>query len=290
MQPIDGGVLLAMRLQMRWRDGIGARGTMVQSTRRSRESLRSTLIEEGRAILLTEGLEAGSSNLTFKRVFDRVEAKSGSRITNASVIKRIWENQADFQADVLVTIARDEARRAQVSGQRVVTMLEDVDLRSPEARKRALREICRVEGNASSAAIDDSTNWQLWIGVISMAMSTAAPELQARIKAAIADEYRSVTAFWSKNFIALVDLLGFRVRRPWSMDHFSSAAISFAEGCALRQLVSGEVEMVHRPTGPDGEDQEWSPYATGMEALVNQYLEADPGFTRPPAIADPSRG
>jgi hypothetical protein len=106
----------------------------VQSTRRSREELRRTLVDEGRQILLTEGLEAGSSNLTFKRVFDRVEAKTGARITNASVIKRIWENQADFQADVLVTIALGESRRARGSGQRVVAMLEQLDLTTQESR------------------------------------------------------------------------------------------------------------------------------------------------------------
>jgi len=254
----------------------------VQATRHSREELRTTLVEEGRAILLAEGLEAGSRNLTFKRVFDRVEAKSGLRITNASVIKRIWENQADFQADVLVSIARGEARRAQVSGQRVVTMLTQFDMTSPESRSHALREVCRTEGNASSEAIDDSANWQLWIGVIAMATSAAAPELQARIKAAIADEYESVTRFWSRNFTALVGLIGFRIRHPWSMDHFSTAAIAFAEGCALRQMTSPDVVMVTRPTGPDGADQEWSPYATGMEALVNLYLEPDPEF-RPPS-------
>jgi hypothetical protein len=267
---------------------VRSEGETVQSTRRSREELRTTLIEEGRAILLTEGLEAGSSNLTFKRVFDRVEAKSGSRITNASVIKRIWENQADFQADVLVTIARDEARRARISGERVVAMLRDLDMTSPESRERALREVCRVEGNASSTAIDGSPNWQLWIGVIAMASSTAAPELQTRIRSALADEYRSVTKFWSKNFIALAGLLGYRIRQPWSMDHFSTAAIAFAEGCALRQLASSDVEMVVRQTGPDGEDQEWSPYATGMEALVNLYLEPVTDFVPHPAHPESS--
>jgi len=262
----------------------------VQATRRSREELRTTLVEEGRAILLAEGLEAGSRNLTFKRVFDRVEAKSGLRITNASVIKRIWENQADFQADVLVTIARGEARRAQVSGERVVALLADFDMGSAESRSLALREVCRSEGNASSAAIDDSANWQLWIGVIAMATSAAAPELQARIKAAIAEEYGSVTRFWSRNFLALAGLLGFRVRHPWTMDHFSTAAIAFAEGCALRQMASGDVGTVVRPTGPDGRDQEWSPYATGMEALVNQYLEPDPAHEPPSgsSAVDPS--
>ena len=261
----------------------------MQSTRRSRDELRATLLEEGRAILLTEGLESGSSNLTFKRVFDRVEAKSGARITNASVIKRIWENQADFQADVLVTIARDEAHRAEASGTRVVAMLQDLDLASPDARHRALREACRVEGNASSAAIDGSANWQLWIGVFALATSAGAPELRARIMTAIAAEYHSVTTYWSRNFAALFDLLGFRIRHPWTMDDFSTAAIAFAEGCALRQLATREVATVLRPTGPDGQDQEWSPYATGMEALVAQYLEPVPGFVPHAAPAAPPR-
>src|SRR5271166_3142091 len=127
-----------------------------KSTRRDREELRATLIEEGREILFTEGLKAGSSSLTFKRVFDRVEAKTGLRITNASVIKRIWENQADFQADVFVTIARDEERRAEGSGQRVAAMLRDFDMTTPESRARALREVCRMEGNASSTAINEA--------------------------------------------------------------------------------------------------------------------------------------
>jgi len=144
-----------------------------------------------------------------------------------------------------------------------------------------------VEGNASSEAINESASWQLWIGVIAMAMSTAPPELQMRIKAAVADGYLSVTRFWTKNFQSLINLLGFRIRHPWSMDHFSTAAIAYAEGCALRQVASGEIEMVVRDTGPKGEGQEWSPYATGMEALVDQFLEPDPGFTPSSGGAEP---
>ena len=238
------------------------------------------LIEEGREILFAEGLEAGSSNLTFKRVFARVEAKTGVRITNASVIKRIWENQADFQAEVLITIARDEARRAQGSGRRVIAMLGALDLTTPESRTRALREVCRVEGNASSAAIDQSNNWPLWISVVAMATTAAKPDIRARIKVALADGYMSVTQFWSQNFIALIDVLGLRVRHPMTMDQFSTAAIAYAEGCALRQLASGHTGMMIRPTGPDGEDQEWSPFAVGLEALAYQFLEPDPESCR----------
>jgi hypothetical protein len=257
--------------------------TTVQPTRRSRQELRASLVEEGREIVLGEGLEAGSSNLTFKRVFDRMEAKTGIRITNASVIKRIWANQAEFQADVLVSIARDEARRARGMGQRSGAMLASLDMSTPESRAAALREVCRVEGNASSAAIDESTNWSLWLSVVGMANGAAQPEVQARIKAALADGYRSVTKFWSANFVALGGLLGVRVRQPWTMDHFSMAAIAYAEGCALRQMMSGQVEMTIRPTGPNGEDQEWSPYAIGLEALVHQFLETDPEYSPPHA-------
>jgi hypothetical protein len=78
--------------------------------RSSREELHKVLLEKGREILFEEGFETDSNNLTFKRVFGRVEAKSGQRITNASVIKRVWENQAEHQTDVLVSIAKDEAR------------------------------------------------------------------------------------------------------------------------------------------------------------------------------------
>src|SRR5665213_329984 len=157
------------RLSWAQRSGIGARRIPVQSTRRSREELRTTLVEEGLAILLAEGLEAGSRNLTFKRVFDRVEAKSGLRITNASVIKRIWENQADFQADVLVTIARGEARRAQVSGQRVVTMVQDFDMTSPQSRSHALakcvgwkatRAVRRSTSPPTGSCGSESSLWQ----------------------------------------------------------------------------------------------------------------------------------
>ena len=78
--------------------------------RQSSTVLRQHLLEAGRSILQEEGLETTSSNLTFKRVFDRVAQDTGRQLTNASVIRRIWDNQADFQADVLVEIAHDEQR------------------------------------------------------------------------------------------------------------------------------------------------------------------------------------
>ena len=245
--------------------------------RRSREELQKQLVEEGREILFEEGFEAASSNLTFKRVFERVEAKTGQRITNASVIKRVWENQAEFQADVLVSIARDEARpEAGGAVDAISAVSSTLDYSTPESRARALREICRVGGTASSTALAKSVNWPLWISVIAMATATAMPDQQHRIRAALADGYLSISKFWSEHFSVLMDVLGFRMRYPWTMDQFVMAVIAYSEGCSLRQRTSDHVEMILRPTGPDGEDQEWSLFAVGLEALVHQFLEPDP--------------
>jgi hypothetical protein len=250
----------------------------MQATRRTKEELRATLVAEGREILLTEGLESGSSNLTFKRVFERVETKTGVRITNASVIRRIWHNQSEFQTDVVVTIARDEARRAQGSRRRSAALLASVDTSTLDGRARALREACRVEGNASSAALDGSPNWRLWIGIVAMAVSRPTAAERARIAAAVDEGYRAVAELWGANLRAVTGVLGFRVRTPWTFDDFATAAIALAEGCALRQLAGGDDGSVLRPTGPGGTDQTWSRFAVGFEALASQYLEHDPAF------------
>ena len=72
-----------------------------------RDELKELLIGVGLELLIEEGLARGTERLTFKRVFDRAAAERGVRVTNASVIGRIWEDMADFQADVLPDAADD---------------------------------------------------------------------------------------------------------------------------------------------------------------------------------------
>lgn len=235
------------------------------------------LLEEGREVLLEEGFESASSNLTFKRVFARLEKKTGIRLTNASVIKRVWENLADYQADVLVAVARDEGR-PEVGGavDAIAALFVDLDLSTPESRIRAVQEVCRVGGAASSNAIASSANWSLWISVAAMANATTVADQRLRIEAALMEGYTHVYDFWSKNFTGLMELLGFRIRHPWTLAQFTMAVTAYSEGCSLRQRISNHIEVVARPTGPNGEDQEWTLFAVGLEALVNQFLEPEP--------------
>ncbi len=250
--------------------------------RRTRDELRTMLLAEGRGILADEGLEIDSGNLTFKRVFDRVEARTGERITNASVIRRIWENQADYQTDVLVSVAQDEARpEAGGAVDVLAAIVGQLDLSTPAARAAAVREVCRVGGTASSTSIAASAAWPLWISVVAMATATSSPDQHRRIRAGLSEGYRSVAEFWGENFGALIADLGLRFRPDLSLDQFVLAVIAYSEGCSLRERTMGRVELLTRSTGPGGGPQEWSLFAVGLEALVHQFLEPDPHWRAP---------
>ena len=211
-----------------------------------------------------------------------MERKTGLRLTNASVIRRVWENQADFQADVLVSIAQDEGRpETDLTVQAVAALLDGLDLSTVEARARSLREVCRVGGAVSADAIANSTNWALWISVVAMATATALPDQRGRIQAALLQGYGSVTKFWEETYTAVMQLVGLRVRQPWTLRQFTIAVTAYSEGCSLRQRIEGHTEVIVRPTGPNGEDQEWTLFAAGLEALVQQFFEPDPDFTPP---------
>lgn len=245
----------------------------------SRDELCRTLLEAGREILLEEGLGTGPGNLTFKKVFERVERDTGVRLTNASVIKRVWENQAAFQADVLVDIAHDEGRpEADETVRALMAVLERVDLSTVESRRRAVREVCRVGGVASSDALANSTNWSLWISVLAMATDVSSPEQRGQIQSALQEGYGAVAKFWEETLEGLISFLGLRLRQPWTMHQFVSAMTAYAQGCSIRQGVDGYAEIIVRPTGPNGEDQEWTLLAAGLEALMFQFFDPDPEF------------
>jgi len=121
--------------------------------KQTREELRVLLLDTGRAILQEEGLGTGAEALTFKRVFDRVEKETGVRLTNASIIRRVWDNQAEFQADVLVSIATDDgSAEIEYTEAAIAQFLEELDVSSPEGRWRSAAELCRVAGAARTGA------------------------------------------------------------------------------------------------------------------------------------------
>ncbi len=229
-------------------------------------------------------MQTASTNLTFKRVFERVERTTGRQVTNASVIRRVWDNMAEFQADVLISISQDQ-RRPELDRilETVGRLLSQGDLSTEESRRRALRELCRSGGEAITEVFTESTLDSAWIAVLAIATTAPDPELRERMVGALLTGYDTVAEFWESAFVGLFGYLGYRIREPRTVRQFAEAALAWTQGHAIRQRVTGGAARLSLPTGPSGELQEWTLYSVGLEGLIHQFFEADPDAApRPP--------
>ncbi len=266
--------------------------TEKRQTRLPREQLRALMLQTGRDLLTEEGLGTGVDTLSFKRIFGRILDDTGVRLSNASVIRRVWENQADYQADVLALVAADDGLgEYERTFEALAPLFDAIDLTTPASRDRSLVEVCRVGGAANIFALLESPNWSLWIAVWALATADnpgaddAQARYQERIREALVTGYDKVTELWEDAYRALAALLGLRVREPLTIRQFTVAIGALAEGCALRQRVDGQMEGILRPTGPNGEDQEWTLFGMGLEALQRLFFEPDPDWSPPPESA-----
>ena len=248
-------------------------------TRVARAELRSMLLEAALEILHEEGLKTGSTNITFKRVLDRVRVRTGIQVTNASVIKRIWENQAEFQADVLVAVANDQTRpELGLIFNALGPLLEEADLSKPESRARLVQQVCRVGGEANTITTAESPNYPLWMHVVATAITTSDAEQRERILMPLREGYTSFTKPWEETFAGLATFLGLRIRPESDISQFVKVLVALDQGFALRHRINGTIEYVTRPTGPNGENEDWTLFALGLEALVHQFFEMDPDW------------
>jgi hypothetical protein len=245
--------------------------------RRSREELRTLLLAAGRSILLEEGLGPGADALNFKRAFDLVEAETGSKLTNASVIGRVWGNLADYQTDVLVELASDTSRsNVPEVAELVAGVLAGCDLSSAPGRAAALTEVCRVVGEALSAALRSSASWSVWINLWATAVSSDLPDRHRRVLEKLMESYDAINQQGEEAFGGLMTVLGYRPREPLTVPQFLNAAGALAEGCSLRDRVDSKMMGIVRPTGANGEAQTWTVYGIGLHALVMEFFEPDP--------------
>ena len=253
--------------------------------RRNREELRALLLRTGQSILREEGLGSGAEMLTFKRVFDRVEKDTGIRLTNASVIRRVWENQAEFQTEVLVAIAQDDNQdEIDRTVMAVEPILSAVDVSSPRARTESLRELCRIGGAANVDAVRQSSYWPLSIAVWALAAFDEPTERRRRIEQALVSGYDAFTDRIAGVYAGMAALLGFRLREQFTLHQFAMAADALGQGCGLRDRVDrSKMEGITRATGPDGAPQEWALFAVAFEGLVWQFFEIDPEWEPHPA-------
>jgi len=245
--------------------------------RRTREELRDLILEAGRDVLLSEGLGSGAEHLTFKRVLAHVEATQGIRVTNASVIRRIWDNQNEFQLEVIRSIvnAQGDIEVAATSSAFDAAMAT-MDLTTPEMRRASLAELIRVScaGYIESASTSDAA--------IQMALATyISANLHTSAGSSLIEPFQSVnnrlTLEYMELYEAGLNLVGWRIKPGLSLEDAAATISALAEGVLMRMVAEpGVLATIHQVRPMDGATVEWSLLAIGMNQIVDFFAEADP--------------
>lgn len=246
----------------------------------TRNELKELLLATGLEMLREEGLATGAERLTFKRVFDRVEDETGIRVTNASVIRRIWVDNEDYQNEVLSQAVSDETvDELQAALRKADQVLKKADLTSTEGRRAAVSELCRVAGGAHAEALAESKGWQLFAGTWANIASRPQDTWDERVTEAARTTYATLTKRLAETLQGFMDVLGLRVREGMSLQQLALAVVAMSEGCALRDRIDpASTRKIRLPSGPGGRRQDWRLFSIGFEALIWQFLELTPRF------------
>jgi hypothetical protein len=253
--------------------------------RRSREELREIVLEAGRDVLLTEGLGTGAEHLSFKRVLSHVAATQGIRITNASVIGRIWGNQEEFQLDVVNTIANIQGdEEASVTTEALEAVLVRLDVSTPELRRASLAELIRVScAEYMVAASTSAATIQMALVSYVAASQTAASD--NRLINSFRSTNRRLTARYEELYTHGLHACGWRIRPEYSMHEVASLLSAVAEGILLHQLVDPVAFLpIVLASGLDGSEVEWTQHGITMNSLVDFFAEPDPAWSPHPGV------
>lgn len=256
---------------------------------RRQDELRALLIDEGVRLLL-ESNPGDRDVVTFTRVFDRVEQAGHARVTKGSVLGpgRVWSSQQEFQRDVEVATA---AVVGNIDGEMSATLvaaagvLDQLDLRTKAGRARGVQQLCRVAGEAYFTELLESKTWRLWIGLWGRMASTVADGADGEGLGASLRQAQEGTLdqLVEKLYAPLAELVGLQGRSEYgstegALAHLAIAIVGVTDGLAIHhRLFPEHFAPIGRPTGPNGEIEQWHPFANTLEALINRFLEPAPG-------------
>lgn len=240
------------------------------------------LLTTGVELLQERGLLGGAAHITLNEVFTAVAERRGERITPASVYKRIWPTQADYQTELLMAVAAfypDGEEQPTLDAARAVVRV--ADLSTLDGRFATLREVCRVAGDVHVRVLEASRAWQIWVGVWALTVSTPTDEDDQLLGPALLAGHEKATEALRVVFDEIIGALGFRPRAPLTLEHLALAIGALAEGMALCDRFAAATAATPVAVPPD--DREWTLFGIAVDALVLRFVEPDDAWAPPPA-------
>ena len=141
----------------------------------------------------------------------------------------------------------------------------------PEDRDWAFRTILRIVANHSFERLDGSRCWRLYQALRGCVVAKTAPGVAA-LDAVRRGEEAQIEAY-AAMYDEIAKVYGARIREPYTMKEFATCAFALNQGIASKVTEGFRRRDITRPTGRNGEDEDWTLFAVGLEALVDQFFE-----------------
>ena len=246
--------------------------------RRSRAELEELLLAAGRDLLVHDGLTLGVEEVTFKRAFDHLEQTEGVRVTYASVMGRIWDNQADFQV-ALIRSVLEQGRVDRPELMRLISHVQDAvdaaDLSSEATRWEAAEEICRVGAKDYLELLGTDPWWPLWMSIWSH-LATHDDGTHDDLLEGLRENYHGGDEAFGFFHELFSDRLGLRIKPGFTIENIVVMLFSAAEGSAIRYKLEPNAVMLGSNNG-----RCWTTLAITFIGILRSTLEADPNWQAP---------
>ena len=233
---------------------------------------RRALLDAGFELLEERGVAPGLDRVTLKEAIER----SGVPRSTAYRLYESGRGQLEeFRADLLSDL---DVVDVQPSLDRVVEILAEVrpliDSQDPDQMAAGLRELIRAASNRNLETVLASLPWRLYMS------SLAAVDTGPSGDRTTNETFREAAKQFGQSYVGLFEhlaaMFGLRARAPLTFSDLGVTLAAISEGVALRVATDPRLASVKRPTGPNGELQNWNAAGCATETLMLTWLEADP--------------
>ncbi|HET8931538.1 MAG TPA: hypothetical protein VFN21_12835 [Acidimicrobiales bacterium] len=220
--------------------------------RRALDETRSLLLDAGTALLAEDGVSVTLDRVTLIDVCRR------AGLSTAGSAYKIWPNQQAFRAELLQhLVVRSSATFA--------TTDQVTDLLSADGPPLCLDELIRVAA-ADNAEMNQRT-YPTYL-VVWLARRTDA-ELAATFEASEGDWLDAIVSL----FTQIVEAYDLEFVPPFDAAVLGVTLSALVEGLTIRRRATPELvpDSLLLPTGENGSEQTWTPFAIGVRAIFDAY-------------------